>query len=547
MKHTFRLLRNNDDLQPLILQSEFYSKKNTTKIFSNISNHWDVRMLHVKMPRTSHFGFKIPPNNLKKWKEAQKIAASGENILLQKILKHFPEPRNFLDGDIRFRQITSINDISVDNYNDHLNMLTSTNKVDYCELYKLRKNRSQLQNMKQKNDQKNENTGSVLSSRPPINGYRNIEIMDPENYVPCNDSYRKQNRAPIVGIGYYIFNRSFDSNEYYTGPVLGHANMMKRSLLQKWKEIKHVINTPFIISYIADENTGPFSTYFPNRTDPRNPYFCCDSNPWDRELLRPFLDDEHLLLLISHQNNNISHPKILTLPRGLPVTREKGAERALWLTMKHAAVNVKKRGLLYTASSSWNTRPQIVACVGRKVPKSDFYIHFSDKSHKSDKSGKKSIPVVIDTDQRVRYYETLAAMRFGLALPGLGYDCFRTWEMLTMGTIPVIERGVGLDRSLWRLPALLVDDFADITPELLRSAYVEAIYRADEFEFERLTQSFWIDLIHHVSITKSSQRLYELFPMTAEDLTFTRPLIPYNCTLPNTCGKGTKRTPKEYC
>ena len=36
-----------------------------------------------------------------------------------------------------------------------------------------------------------------------------------------------------------------------------------------------------------------------------------------------------------------------------------------------------------------------------------------------------------------------------------------------------MERSVGLDRTLWRLPTLLVDDFNDITPDLLHSAYVE--------------------------------------------------------------------------
>ena len=37
---------------------------------------------------------------------------------------------------------------------------------------------------------------------------------------------------------------------------------------------------------------------------------------------------------------------------------------------------------------------------------------------------------------------------FGLGLPGLGYDCFRTWELLTMGSIVVTERGVGYDRTV---------------------------------------------------------------------------------------------------
>jgi hypothetical protein len=61
--------------------------------------------------------------------------------------------------------------------------------------------------------------------------------------------------------------------------------------------------------------------------------------------------------------------------------------------------------------------------------------------------------------------------------------------MLTIGTIPIIERGVGFDRSLWRLPALIVDDFSLVTEELMMQAYIEAIYHADQFEFHRLRQS----------------------------------------------------------
>ena len=33
-----------------------------------------------------------------------------------------------------------------------------------------------------------------------------------------------------------------------------------------------------------------------------------------------------------------------------------------------------------------------------------------------------------------------------LQLPGLGYDCFRIWETLLAGSMPVMERGTGLDR-----------------------------------------------------------------------------------------------------
>ena len=67
-----------------------------------------------------------------------------------------------------------------------------------------------------------------------------------------------------------------------------------------------------------------------------------------------------------------------------------------------------------------------------------------------------------------------------LAMPGLGYDTYRLWEALALGSMPVLEKGTGLDRTLYRLPALLVDDFADLTPHIVRQAYLEALYRVDD-------------------------------------------------------------------
>ncbi len=94
---------------------------------------------------------------------------------------------------------------------------------------------------------------------------------------------------------------------------------------------------------------------------------------------------------------------------------------------------------------------------------------------------------------------------------------------------------------------MLVEDFAEITPELLRTAYIEAVYRVKEFEFHRLTMSFWFSVIANVSASMSSQPLIDLFPMEAEEPNFTRPRELYECGKTNTCGKGTKRTPRKSC
>jgi hypothetical protein len=134
-----------------------------------------------------------------------------------------------------------------------------------------------------------------------------------------------------------------------------------------------------------------------------------------------------------------------------------------------------------------------------------------------------------------------------LCMPGLGYDTFRTWETLLLGAMPVVERSCGMDKTFWKLPVLAVDDFASVTPQLVHSAYVEALYRRDEWEYRRLLWSFWRDLMLGVATAGNSSALLELFPERAEDQGFTRPEFPFNCEQMGGCGPGTKRTPAEYC
>ena len=82
--------------------------------------------------------------------------------------------------------------------------------------------------------------------------------------------------------------------------------------------------------------------------------------------------------------------------------------------------------------------PQQIRCISNKFKPEDFEGH-SD-TPKSEMRKTKS--------DRRRYYQKLGSTKFGVNLPGLGYDCFRLWELLTLGTIVVMERGVGLDRTV---------------------------------------------------------------------------------------------------
>ena len=227
---------------------------------------------------------------------------------------------------------------------------------------------------------------------------------------------------------------------------------------------------------------------------------------------------------------------MLSWPRGIPL-HWTHSDKIMWDAMHTiAGPNGKPRSsLLFSGASAWGPRPAILSCVSAKLSKDDF--------------------LQIGKMTRVEYYTAMGSAKFGLALPGLGYDCFRLWELMLLGTIPVIERGIGFDRTLWRLPALLVDDFADISPQLLRQAYIEAVYRAPDFEYFRLKQSYWANMLFNVSRAGTLDPMLQAHPMEAEDLGFTRPRERYDCGIGKSsvnsagplCGPGTKRIPAESC
>lgn len=226
--------------------------------------------------------------------------------------------------------------------------------------------------------------------------------------------------------------------------------------------------------------------------------------------------------------------QVLSWPRGIPL-QWKNTNQFMWDTMLKFSRDPAKDPevlprdkLIFSGGSGWGPRPRIIECVSERVREKDW--------------------LVISGLERIDYYRAMTTTKFGLALPGLGYDCFRLWELMLLGTIPIMERGVGYDRTLWRLPALLLDDFADVSTELLQQAYVEALYRAKEFEYFRLKQSYWAELLFNVSATGSLESMLSRHPMSAEDAGFTRPRVRYDCGVAGElCGKGTKRIPKRSC
>ena len=78
---------------------------------------------------------------------------------------------------------------------------------------------------------------------------------------------------------------------------------------------------------------------------------------------------------------------------------------------------------------------------------------------------------------------------------GLGFDTYRLWETLLLGSIPIVESNAGLDRTYSNLPVLVVHNYTHLTPVLLDTAYKCFVKHAHLYNYHHLTEKYWMELV----------------------------------------------------
>lgn len=85
-------------------------------------------------------------------------------------------------------------------------------------------------------------------------------------------------------------------------------------------------------------------------------------------------------------------------------------------------------------------------------------------------------------------YETIATYKFGLSPFGNGVDCYRTYELLFLGVIPIVKDSA-LNAAYHGLPVLILESWDKLTPELLESTWSDFTSRS--FDSSVLYQAYW--------------------------------------------------------
>jgi hypothetical protein len=337
----------------------------------------------VPMPKKSHFAFFTPPIDATRWRKAQIQASLGEQVLLKQINTVIKNHMDYLDGDTLFRTTHQLIDYFLDAQHS-LQFLNSNRSKTVQEHYQY--------------------------DLPPV--YR---VM------------HEAGRAPLVHPGYIAFSRESGA-PYFHGKHVKQIFFDRGRLFKEWTNFEKEIDIPFVLVHIFNENWGALSNIVPNRTVDWTP--CCSKA--EHAILQRMLDHPKLLLYVINQHSNFSHPKILTLPRGIPIYTD-NRRQFVWDMMHSYASDdlthtttmtskgktpllAKKQQFVFSASSNWGHRKEIKECIASTFPAN---------------ATKEELELVGYGDRLVgridekMYYHKLITSRVSIALGGLGYDTFR--------------------------------------------------------------------------------------------------------------------------
>ena len=189
------------------------------------------------------------------------------------------------------------------------------------------------------------------------------------------------------------------------------------------------------------------------------------------------------------QNCIVKHEKITQLPIGLDYhtlskTNHPWGNMALPVEQEHLLTNIK-----HNSKPFWERE---LKCY------SNFHFAMKTKFSYDRKDAYENI------DKELVYYEPTQVKRyiswkkqtsyaFVLSPHGNGLDCHRTWEALCLGCIPIVKTSP-LDNMYDGLPVLVVNDWKDITIELLQNTVDN--YKDRPFIYEKLSLSYWMNKIH---------------------------------------------------
>lgn len=224
------------------------------------------------------------------------------------------------------------------------------------------------------------------------------------------------------------------------------------------------------------------------------------------------LDDPNLLAFVLSQDvftyradrthEMKAHPKILPLPLGVNFRDAKGWVRG----GEHFQQLVK-----LIVDDRWERDHLVIARDSQAYQRQALHLQMRGKFGDIFEAGNNK------DKSRDFYIKDLAESRFILSPPGWGSDCYRHWEALLIGIMPlVLPTSISSSGGLAHTPVLIYDDLSTVTPENLQDVWHKVITTPPKDLHEAVApafQEYWTTIVQDILTEKRSAHLPSTVPL----------------------------------
>jgi hypothetical protein len=193
-------------------------------------------------------------------------------------------------------------------------------------------------------------------------------------------------------------------------------------------------------------------------------------------------------LRIYSTNLNYIHNKCFLIPLGLDYQcvwldrYDWGADYIFPLHQEHELLDVIRH-----KSKPLNQRSKLIFCDYQ------FRIQRGDRERCLAETPKELCHFLPKRLPRIKLWKEMINHMFVLSPTGVGDDCFRTWESIILGCIPIIKKNY-LSNLYKDFPVILVDDYSDISLDLLLLHVSK--FQEIKYPFYKLSSKYWKSIIN---------------------------------------------------
>ena len=223
------------------------------------------------------------------------------------------------------------------------------------------------------------------------------------------------------------------------------------------------------------------------------------STPTDFPSAEKLLNNNNLIMWFSQNVVIDNHPKLRHIPIGIDYhTLSVGRGSHEWSNLERPITPLKQESFLKEIRKKLKPLNQCNGVV------TNFHLAMDGPPRRIqyrlpiyNKLKDKKCIVWLPKQTREEFWETLNKYAFVICPFGNGIDTHRTWEVLALGRIPIIEKSP-LNKVYEGLPVVEIEDWSKLNETWLTQKFNDILFKMHnkEYKTERVLLSYWKNLIN---------------------------------------------------